>query len=134
MRITHLKTPLSKKDVSGLRVGDIVSVNGRIVTARDKIYARIVGGEKSPIDLGDGVIYHCGPLAKRTSKGWRIISAGPTTSSRMDPAQTDFVKLTGVRALIGKGGLAKEVAKDIARLGCIYLAFTGGAGHWPRAE
>jgi tartrate/fumarate subfamily iron-sulfur-dependent hydro-lyase beta chain len=57
-----------------------------------------------------------------------VISAGPTTSARLDPMQVDFVRATGVRALIGKGGVGGEVAKNLARLGCIYLAFTGGAG------
>ncbi len=41
--------------------------------------------------------------------------------------QAEFVRRTGVRALVGKGGLGEEVAVELARLGCVYLAFTGGA-------
>jgi len=99
-----------------------------VVTARDKVYSRVIAGERPPIDLQGGVVYHCGPLARRTPRGWQVISAGPTTSARLDPMQVDFVRATGVRALIGKGGVGEEVAKNLARLGCIYLAFTGGAG------
>ena len=29
---------------------------------------------------------------------------------------------------MGKGGVSEEVAVQLARLGCVYLAFTGGAG------
>lgn len=128
MRITRLKTPLSKKDVESLRAGDVVAIDGIIVTARDKAYARIVAEGKPPIDLQGSAIYHCGPLVKQAARGWRVVSAGPTTSARMDPVQVDFIKLTGIRAIIGKGGIRREVACGLAKLGCVYLAFTGGAG------
>ena len=74
-----------------------------------------------------GVVYHCGPLVKKTPRGRKIVSAGPTTSARLDRMQAEFVRRTGVRALVGKGGLGEEVAAELARLGCVYLAFTGGA-------
>jgi len=41
--------------------------------------------------------------------------------------QVEFVRRTSVRALIGKGGIGEEVAAELARLSCVYLAFTGGA-------
>jgi len=128
LKLIHLSPPLDEEDIKKLRVGDLVSITGRIVTARDKAYARVTSGAKLPLDLRGGVVYHCGPLAKRTPDGWRIISAGPTTSARLDRAQGEFIRRTGVRALVGKGGVGGEVAVQLARLGCIYLAFTGGAG------
>jgi fumarate hydratase subunit beta len=111
-----------------LKAGDIVTVSGTIVTARDKAYARALKEQKIPVDLREGIIYHCGPLAKREKKGIKIISAGPTTSSRMDGPEAGFIKLTGVRAIVGKGGVSEEVAEELRKLGCVYLAFTGGAG------
>ncbi len=128
MKITNLKTPLGENDVKSLRAGDVVAIDGTMITARDKAYAKITSGKKSPIDLRGGIIYHCGPLVKKTAKGWQVISAGPTTSARLDQMQADFVKRTGVRALVGKGGVDREVAGSLAKLGCVYLAFTGGAG------
>lgn len=128
MKITRLTPPLSELDVRELRAGDLVSITGRLVTARDKAYARVVSGAKFPLSLKGGVVYHCGPLAKLTRGGRQIVSAGPTTSSRMDGLQAEFVKRTGVRALIGKGGVGEDVAGQLARLECVYLAFTGGAG------
>ncbi len=128
MKITRLTTPLKERDVRRLRAGDLVSITGRLVTARDKAYARVVSGAKFPLSLKGGVVYHCGPLAKRTHGRWQIVSAGPTTSSRMDRLQAEFIKRTGVRALIGKGGVGEDVAGQLARLGCVYLAFTGGVG------
>lgn len=128
MKINRLTLPMSEREVRKLRAGGIVSITGKIVTARDKAYARVISGAKLPVKLQGGVIYHCGPLAKRTPKGWHIISAGPTTSARLDRVQTEFIRRTGVRALVGKGGVDEEVAVQLARLGCVYLAFTGGAG------
>jgi tartrate dehydratase beta subunit/fumarate hydratase class I family protein len=29
---------------------------------------------------------------------------------------------------VGKGGVGEDVARELRRLGCVYLAFTGGAG------
>jgi tartrate/fumarate subfamily iron-sulfur-dependent hydro-lyase beta chain len=42
--------------------------------------------------------------------------------------QAEFVERTGVRGLVGKGGIGEEVAEKLAQLGCVYLAFPGGAG------
>ena len=127
MRPTRLSPPLGERDVRKLRAGELVSVTGRIVTARDRAYARVLAGGKLPVKLRGGVVYHCGPLAKQTPRGWQIISAGPTTSARLDRMQVEFVRRTGVRALVGKGGISEEIAAELARLGCVYLAFTGGA-------
>ncbi len=130
--IACLKLPLSERQVKQLKAGDLITITGRIVTARDRAYARAIellrAGKKLPLDLRGAVVYHCGPLARRTRKGLKILSAGPTTSARLDHLQAEFVERTGVRALIGKGGVSEEVAEELARLGCVYLAYTGGAG------
>lgn len=127
----NLSPPLSVLDAKKLRVGELVKINGQIVTARDRAYARALeffrGGKRLPLDLRGAVIYHCGPIAIKTPRSWQILSAGPTTSARLDRMQAEFVRRTGVRALIGKGGIGEEVAAELARLGCVYLAFTGGA-------
>jgi len=131
-RLTRLSPPLDKRDVQRLRAGQLVSITGQIVTARDRAYARGLGllraGRPLPVDLRGGVVYHCGPLARKKPSGWEILSGGPTTSARLDLVQSEFVERTGVRALVGKGGVSEEVASELARLGCVYLAFTGGAG------
>lgn len=130
--VTTLKPPLSEREVKKLRAGDFVKLTGKIVTARDNAYARMLkllrARKRLPVDLRGGVVYHCGPLVKRTPKGWKVISAGPTTSARLDELQAEFVRRTGVRALVGKGGIGEKVAREISGLGCVYLAFPGGAG------
>jgi fumarate hydratase subunit beta len=122
----QLLSPLSEKQVRQLKVGDIVSITGQMVTARDKAYARALEllrtGKRLPLYLRGGIVYHSGPLAIKNKNGWNILSAGPTTSARLDSMQTEFIERTGVRALVG------NIADALTRLGCVYLAFTGGAG------
>jgi len=129
--VTNLSPPLSERDVKKLRIGELVKINGQIVTARDRAYVRVLellrAGKRLPLDLHGAVIYHCGPIARKTPRSWKILSAGPTTSARLDRMHAEFVRRTGVRALIGKGGIGEEVAAELARLGRVYLAFTGGA-------
>lgn len=127
----RLETPLKSEDVNDLKAGDSVEISGTLITARDEAYERILKflneGKELPVNFEDSLVYHCGPLVK-TMNGWNVVSAGPTTSARLDDLQVDFVENTGVSGLIGKGGLGKDVASEVSSLGCVYLAFTGGAG------
>ncbi|HEY3362050.1 MAG TPA: FumA C-terminus/TtdB family hydratase beta subunit [Methanosarcina sp.] len=124
----HLQTPLKKEDIEKLNAGDIVYISGEILTARDEAHARILEmGEKKerlPFSLEGSVIYHCGPLMQQNESGWKVISAGPTTSGRMSKMTPSILKAHEVRAIIGKGGM-KGIA-DTLKSKCIYLAYTGG--------
>jgi fumarate hydratase subunit beta len=130
----YLKTPLSPEDVEKLEAGDIVYISGEILTARDEAHARILefaeNGVDLPFSLEGAVIYHCGPLMQQTGNGkeektgWKVVSAGPTTSGRMSKMTPPLLEAHNVRAVIGKGGMknVSEAMKDK----CVYLAYTGG--------
>lgn len=124
----HLKTPLTKEEIQELNVGDIIYLSGEILTARDEAHARMLEleekGESLPFSLEGGVIYHCGPLMQKTDEGWKVLSAGPTTSGRMSKLTPSLLEAHEVRALIGKGGM-KGVAPALKDK-CVYLAYTGG--------
>ena len=123
-----LKTPLREEEIRGLKVGDIVYLSGTLVTARDKAHRRIVSSCKDiPIDMRDLAVYHCGPIAKRGNDEWKILSAGPTTSYRLEGIEADFIKCTGVRMIIGKGGMGARTSKACKDYGAVYCSFTGGA-------
>ncbi|MEM3402725.1 MAG: FumA C-terminus/TtdB family hydratase beta subunit [Candidatus Hadarchaeales archaeon] len=128
MKIVELRPPFAAGELKRFHAGDLVTISGVVATARDKAYQRVVSEEKFPVDVKGGVVYHCGPLAVRRGERWEILSAGPTTSARLDSMEGEFIKKTGVRAIVGKGGVGEEVAKKMKELGCIYLAFPGGAG------
>ncbi|KKG08727.1 FumA C-terminus/TtdB family hydratase beta subunit [Methanosarcina sp. 2.H.A.1B.4] len=124
----HLQTPLKIEDIENLNAGDIVYISGEILTARDEAHARILEieekGEKLPFSLEGAVVYHCGPLMQQTENGWKVVSAGPTTSGRMSKMTPPLLKAHNVRAVIGKGGM-KGVASALKDR-CVYLAYTGG--------
>ena len=98
----HLKTPLEIEDIKKLNAGDIVYISGEILTARDEAHARILEmdekQEKLPFSLEGAVIYHCGPLMQQTENGWKVISAGPTTSGRMSKMTPPLLRSHGIRA------------------------------------
>ena len=64
-----INLPLSKKDVMGLNAGDVVLINGMIVTGRDKIHKFLFYERPSkkdiPFNLSGTILYHCGPIVKK---------------------------------------------------------------------
>ena len=131
MAVYRLNTPVSEETVRKLRVNDIFYLSGPIVTARDAAHRRALSfhkeGKQLPINLEGLAVFHCGPLVKKEDGKWRVVAAGPTTSSRMDLFENDFIKNFKVRIVVGKGGMGKKTADAMKKYGAVYGAFTGGA-------
>ena len=76
----NLGLPLSAEDVLSLKTGDIVLLNGPLVTGRDKVHKYLVEKKPQkaeiPFALAGSVLYHCGPVAVKQDGGWRIRSTG----------------------------------------------------------
>ena len=127
-KIRTLSCPFREKDVRSLRAGDVVSLSGRIYTGRDKLHKWFADGLPLPVDFQDGALYHCGPVVVREGDGsWRVVAAGPTTSVRENPYEPDFIARTGVRIVIGKGGMDARTLEAMRRHGCVYVQAVGGA-------
>jgi fumarate hydratase subunit beta len=128
----HMATPVSEEEARRLRVGDTLYLSGVVFTARDEAHKRALEyvreGKVFPISAEGLAMFHCGPIAQRIDLGWRIVSAGPTTSTRMEMFEADFLDRFKVRVIIGKGGMGKRTTEAMARVGAVYCAFTGGAG------
>ena len=126
----ELRTPLGENDVRRLSVGDTVYLSGDVITGRDEMHMRAIEhsrtGKPVPEGIGNSVLYHCGPIIVSDGKGWKAVAAGPTTSSRMDKLEGEMIKSFGIRAVIGKGGMSKEVGDAMREVGCVYLAAIGG--------
>jgi fumarate hydratase subunit beta len=127
----RVKTPITDEDICRMKLGDNVFLTGVVHTARDEAHGRILEylsqGRKIPFDLNGGVIFHCGPIAKKINGRWSVVSAGPTTSSRMNRLQPEVLEKCGVKAVIGKGGMSEDVLKSLKNNNAVYLAVTGGA-------
>ena len=123
-------TPLTEADVRQLSVGDVVLLNGPMVTGRDALH-KYLSTHDSPVDLNGAVIYHCGPVMLKDEDGvWHVKAAGPTTSIREEPYQADILRKFGVRAVIGKGGMGKKTLDGLQEVGAVYLNAIGGAAQF----
>jgi fumarate hydratase subunit beta len=128
METKKLTTPLKDSDVAALHSGDNVTITGYIYTGRDAAHKKMVDllqkGESLPFDPKGQIIYFVGPTPAKP--GQVIGSAGPTTSGRMNkysPVMLD----AGLKGMIGKGEMGREVADALKRNKGVYMVATGGA-------
>ena len=125
--IKEIEYPFTGSKVRDLKVGQMVSLSGRIFTGRDRLHKHLYDGGESPVDFRDGAIYHCGPVVMRSEGSWKIIAAGPTTSIREESYMAKIIRKHHVRVIIGKGGMGEATRKACAQYGCVYLQAVGGA-------
>ena len=138
--MTTLTYPFREADVRALRAGDTVSVNGTIWTGRDRFHKHFADGGRLPVDFRDGALYHCGPVVVKgergtghgergtgNGEGWKVVAGGPTTSVRENAYEPEFIAKTGVRLIIGKGGMDERTLEACKKFGAVYLQAVGGA-------
>jgi fumarate hydratase subunit beta len=139
-----LTFPLSDATIRDLKVGDPVSLHGVMVTGRDAAHKWLIetfvrktrppqGDDAAAIEalkplLAGGAIYHCGPVvAGLDTKQCRFVAAGPTTSIREEPYQAEVLQHFGIKAVIGKGGMAARTLAACQSVPAVYLHAIGGA-------
>ena len=100
----------------------------RFVTCRDVAHRRLVEeGRSLPIDVCDRAIFHAGPIVRQAEGNrYEIVSVGPTTSMRMEQFEYEFIEKTGVRLIVGKGGMASQTQKACRQFGAIHCVFPAG--------
>jgi len=130
MSVIQLTSPLTEEKARALKVGDAVELTGILFTARDAVHKYLARGGALPagVNLRDGIVYHCGPVALKNQQGaWQVTAAGPTTSARQEPYQADIIRRFGVRGLVGKGGMGERTLAACRECGCVYFHAIGGA-------
>ena len=123
-----LVTPISREDLKDIHIGDIVYLSGDLTTCRDVAHRRVVEeGRKIPVDVRDEAILHAGPIIRPHDDGtYEMVSVGPTTSMRMEKFEYEFTKLTGVRVIVGKGGMGPNTERACKDFGAIHCVFPAG--------
>ena len=122
-----LKTPISDADIEQLTAGDIVFLDGTLVTCRDVGHRRLIElGRELPVDLRGGAILHAGPIVADRGGRFEMISIGPTTSMRMERFEKEFIARTGVKLVVGKGGMGPETVEGCRRHKAVHAIFPGG--------
>jgi len=127
----RLKTPLSESDARSLKAGETVYIDGIVYTGRDEVHIHALEyaekGKTVPVDFKGSALFHCGPIMRKVGETWEVVAAGPTTSSRMNSLEPQFIEKFRPGAVIGKGGMSQPTVDAMKKFGCVYLAITGGA-------
>lgn len=129
LRKVSLNLPATDADLAGLRLADVVFLNGLVYTAREGVYEKVlVKGEKLPDEIGglSNVNFHCSPAASWDGEKYRIGGVTATASFRFGKYMGDWLDRTGTKIIIGKGGMAAEDYKKIlAPRGVLYFTTVG---------
>ncbi len=125
-----IETPIQPEEVAKLSVGDTFYITGIIFTARDSAHEKLLSLEDDelPFDPSKYAMFHCGPAIHKVDGRWTVVSAGPTTSIRMEIFEDKFIERFGTKIIIGKGGMGEHTLKALEKHGAVYVQYTGGAG------
>ena len=123
-----LTTPIRDEDLEDLRIGDVVYLTGHIVTCRDVAHRRLIELKRElPVDLRGGAIFHAGPIVRKLDNGkFEMVSIGPTTSMRMEKFEKEFIEQTGVKLIVGKGGMGPLTEEGCRTHKVVHAIFPGG--------
>lgn len=123
-----LTTPIRDEDLEDLRIGDVVYLTGHIVTCRDVAHRRLIELKRElPVDLRGGAIFHAGPIVRKLDNGkFEMVSIGPTTSMRMEKFEREFIEQTGVKLIVGKGGMGPLTEQGCREHKAVHAIFPGG--------
>lgn len=125
----ELTTPITDEDIDKLKAGDVITISGQILTARDQAHKRILE-DGAPCDIEGAVLFHAGPIIQEENENeedskYKMVAVGPTTSMRMNPYESDVLDM-GAKIIIGKGGMDDSVREALKRNNAVYVVATGG--------
>ena len=122
---------VTQADVQTWKPGDVLLLNGSLLTGRDAAHKRIVGmldkGEKLPVDFKGRFIYYVGPVDPVRDEV--VGPAGPTTATRMDKFTEQVLAETGLLGMVGKAERGPAGIDAIRKHKSIYLMAVGGAAY-----
>ena len=122
---------LTKEEVASWKPGQVLLLNGKMLTGRDAAHKRIgdmLGkGEKLPVDFTNRIIYYVGPVDPVRDEA--VGPAGPTTATRMDKFTRMMLEQTGLIAMVGKAERGPTAIEAIRDNRSAYLMAVGGAAY-----
>ncbi len=122
---------ITPEEVQSWKPGDVLLLNGKILTGRDAAHKRMTSmldaGEELPVSLKDRFIYYVGPVDPVADEV--VGPAGPTTSTRMDKFTEQMLAETGLLGMIGKAERGPAGIEAIKKHKSVYLMAVGGAAY-----
>ena len=140
----ELTIPISAEDIRNLHTGDTVALTGIMATGRDAVHKWMIDTfirktsepqrddlevyEKIKPIFKESLIYHCGPVVAGLDTGnYKFVAAGPTTSIREEPYQSEVMHHFDMRGVIGKGGMGTKTLQACQDVPAVYFHAIGGA-------
>ena len=122
---------VTREDVASWKPGDVLLLNGKLLTGRDAAHKRMVEmlnrGEQLPVDLRGKFIYYVGPVDPVRDEV--VGPAGPTTATRMDKFTEQVLAQTGLLGMIGKAERGPLALEAIRKHQSVYLMAVGGSAY-----
>ncbi|MFC4727172.1 fumarate hydratase [Coralloluteibacterium thermophilus] len=122
---------ITAEEVATFKPGEVLLLNGKLLTGRDAAHKRIVDmldrGEPLPVDFRGRFIYYVGPVDPVRDEV--VGPAGPTTATRMDKFTDRVLGATGLLGMVGKAERGPAAIEAIRRHGSVYLMAVGGAAY-----
>lgn len=122
---------IGKEEVATWQPGDVLLLNGKLLTGRDAAHKRMVDmlnkGEALPVDLKGRFIYYVGPVDPVRDEV--VGPAGPTTATRMDKFTRQMLEQTGLLGMVGKAERGPAAIEAIRDNGAAYLMAVGGSAY-----
>jgi len=140
----ELSIPISPEAIRDLHTGDTVALTGILATGRDTVHKWMIDTfirktrqpegddlevyEKIKPIFKESLIYHCGPVVSGLESGeYKFVAAGPTTSIREEPYQSEVMHHFDMRGVIGKGGMGTKTLQACQDVPAVYFHAIGGA-------
>jgi L(+)-tartrate dehydratase beta subunit len=126
----RLSTTPARGDLESLALGDIVYLDGLIYTGREGVYTRALEEHVPlPMDLPreSAANFHCSPAAAIEPDGsYKMGAVTATASFRFSKWIGEWLKLSGAKLIIGKGGMtSKDYKAHFVPNSAIYLTTVG---------
>ena len=122
---------ITKEEVATFKPGEVLLLNGKLLTGRDAAHKRMVDmlnkGEPLPVDFNGRFIYYVGPVDPVRDEV--VGPAGPTTATRMDKFTEQVLAQTGLLGMVGKAERGPIAIEAIKKHQSVYLMAVGGAAY-----
>jgi L(+)-tartrate dehydratase beta subunit len=126
----RLTTPVTPEAIAGLKLGDVVYVDGVVYTAREGVYHKVVDegrGLPEAVTRLTNVNFHCSPAASVRPDGRYAVEAVTATASfRFGRSMVRWFERSGARVIVGKAGLTEKAYREwFVPHGAVYLTTVG---------
>jgi len=122
---------ITREEVLSFKAGEVVLLNGKLLTGRDAAHKRMVEmldrAEPLPVDFRNRFIYYVGPVDPVRDEV--VGPAGPTTATRMDKFTRQMLAQTGLLGMVGKAERGASAIAAIREHQAVYLMAVGGAAY-----